>query len=207
MTRARRRRPHGNPFHIRGPVEKPDLAALYGREAPLAIDIGFGAGAFLLELARRRPAWNVLGLEIRDFWVDEVLSAARAEGLANLHAVVANANVHLDDLVPDGSVVFVSINFPDPWFKKRHHKRRVVRTEFLDVLARKLAPGGELHYASDYGAAAEEALEIVRSHPRFEVRGGFAESSTTGIETERERTHTRRGDPIFRFVAVVRPPL
>lgn len=186
----------------------PSWLEVYGHEAPLAVDIGFGAGRFLLALAQQRPTWNVLGLEIRQHWVDDVQQAARAAGITNLHAMVANASIHLADLIPERSVVFTSLNFPDPWYKKRHHKRRVLTAEWLDLLARKMIPGAELHYMTDYEAAAIEALAILERHPDFSSpSSGFQTASTTGIPTEREHAHSARNEPIYRLRYVRGPDL
>lgn len=199
-VKHRRHRQHGNPFNIRGPIPRPDWEQIYGRQAPFALDVGFGPGAFLLELARRHPEWNVLGLEIRDFFVQDVLSAARQLGLHNLHAMVANANTHLQELLDDESVIFVSLNFPDPWFKKRHHKRRVINEAWLDLLSRKMLPGASLHYASDFEEGALQAKELLDGHAAYHApRPGFLPESTTGIVSERELTHQRRGEPIYRL--------
>ena len=197
-----RRRQHGNPFNIRGPIDTPDWTAVFGREAPFALDIGFGGGDFLLELARRHPEWNVLGLEIRRHLVDEVLEEARALGVRNLHALLANANEHLTALVPERSVAFVSINFPDPWYKKRHHKRRVVRSDWAQALATRLLPGAEVHAMTDYEPVGLQILDVLEAAPGFtnlEGAGAFASGSTTGIRSEREGTHERRGEPIYRL--------
>ena len=199
--RATRHRIHGNPFSVRAPEGPLNQELLYGRQAPLALEIGFGRGQFLLDLAQAHPEWNILGLEIRDHFVESAIKRAREEELANLHAVVANANIHLAELVDDASVAFVSINFPDPWFKKRHQKRRVIRDEFLDLLDQKFVVGGELHIMTDFQPIGEEALEMLSAHPRFEsITGtdGFLESSSTNIRSEREDTHEGRGDPIYR---------
>ena len=199
-SRRARYRQHGNPFNVRGAIEVPDWDAIYGRAAPFAIDVGFGAGRFVIELARQHREWNVLGLEIRDHWVDNVRRSATELGLDNLHAMIANANTHLDELIPATSVAFVSINFPDPWFKKRHHKRRVVRRDWLDLLATKMLPDGELHYMTDYESAAAQTLELLRDHPDFVgAEGGFVAASSTGILTEREVSHGRREHPVFRI--------
>ncbi len=201
-TRGHRRRQHGNPFNVRGPIELPDWTAVFGREAPFAIDVGFGRGGFLLDLARRRPEWNVIGLEIRRHLVDEIIAEARGLGIQNLHAVLANANEHLTALVPEASVAFVSINFPDPWYKKRHHKRRVVRPDWVADLATRLRDGAELHAMTDYEPVGAQIREVVEAAPGFvnvDGPGAFARESTTGIGSERERTHERRGEPIYRL--------
>ena len=198
----RRHRKHANPFTVRHEVAPLDELAVFGREAPLALDIGCGRGAFPVELARRRPAWNVLGLEIREHLVAMTLERARRLGVTNVHAIFANANLHLERLVRDRKVVFVSINFPDPWFKKRHHKRRVLNHALLDVLSRKVLPGAELHAMTDHEELALEMLARLEERSELENLAGpgrFAEASTTGIATERERKHMERGSPIYRI--------
>src|SRR6478609_1711806 len=112
-TARQRHRRHANPFTLRGPIGVPDWQAIYGREAPFAIDVGCGPGRFVWGLARLHPEWNVLGLEIRAHLVAETLAGAREAGLTNVHALVANANLHLSALLPPASVAFVSVNFPD----------------------------------------------------------------------------------------------
>lgn len=197
---GQRHRIHGNPFSVRGEIERPDWPEVFGREAPFAVDIGFGRGQFVIGLAEKHPEWNVVGLEIRDHLVDRMLEEAGEHGLTNVFGLVANANLHFDTLFPAKSVAFVSVNFPDPWFKKRHHKRRVVRPEFLDVVAGCMSSGGEFHAKSDYEPVAMEMLNHLNEHPRFEnlvESGGLADGSTTGISTEREEHHGKRGQPIF----------
>jgi tRNA (guanine-N7-)-methyltransferase len=193
---ATRHRIHANPFNIRGPIAVPNWRRIYGRDAPFAIDIGYGCGAFLLALAKARPQWNCLGLEIRQHLVQPLQAA-----LPNLCVLLANANLHLGPLLPNASVEFVSLNFPDPWFKKRHHKRRVLQPEWLDMMAQKLAPGGTLHLTTDYAPLAEEARDLLDGHDAFGPIHAerFAETSTTGIVSERERTHQARGEPIYRL--------
>ncbi|OGQ90370.1 MAG: tRNA (guanosine(46)-N7)-methyltransferase TrmB [Deltaproteobacteria bacterium RIFOXYA12_FULL_58_15] len=201
MTRSRHRI-HGNPFNLHGEVEIPDWNVVFGRAAPFALDIGFGAGAFTLELARRHPEFNVIGVEIRTHLVDDLNDAARKQKLTNLHAVLANANLHLKELVPDNSVVLTTINFPDPWYKKRHHKRRVVQPEWLETLAGKLQTEATVHIATDYEPGALHAREVFDSSPLFrnlDGNGCWAPESTTGIATERERTHLARNEPIYRL--------
>lgn len=201
-ARRKRHRQHGNPFTVRGPLAVPDWEMVFGRRAPFALEVGFGGGAFLLELARRHPEWNVLGLEIRRHFVETVNAAAAALGLSNMFAVLANANEHLSTLVPPASTAWVTVNFPDPWYKKRHHKRRVVRADWVATLATVLAPGAEVHLMTDYEPVARETRAIFEAHSAFENldgRGRFAATSTTGIESERERTHLRRGEPIYRL--------
>ena len=201
MAMKVRHRLHANPFNIRGPIAAPDWPAIFGRRAPFALDIGFGDGRFTVELARRHPEWDVIGLEIRQHLVDGLLEAGRSAKLANLHALLANANLQLDGLLPEASVAFVAVNFPDPWFKNRHKKRRVVNPDWVRLILPKLLPRAEIHAATDYEPGARQILEVLDAEPaldNLDGHGAFAAESTTGILTEREITHTKRGEPIYR---------
>ena len=201
FVRQRHRR-HANPFTVRGEAEQVDWAHVYQREAPFALDIGCGPGRFVCDLAAAHPEWNVLGMEIRQHLVEETRHSLAAQGLRHGWAMVANANVHLAELLPPRSVAFVSVNFPDPWYKKRHHKRRVVNAAWIDQLCDKLISGAEFHAMTDFEPIAQEIREVLENHPRFTcvVGGdGFAASSTTGLTSEREIKHMQRGEPIFRL--------
>lgn len=206
VTARERHRRHANPFSMQHVPPPLDRVTVYGREAPLALDVGFGEGAFAIELARQHPEWDVLGFEIREHLVRWLNEGAAARGLKNLHGVLGNASKHLGSVVPDGSVGFVAINFPDPCFKRRHQKRRVLTPEWLGVLATKLQPGAEFHIMSDYEPIAREMAKILGRTPRWQVMTPFGSdiASTTGIMTEREVRHSSRGEPIhrmaFRFV-------
>ena len=199
--RHNRHRQHANPFNIRGPIEVPHWGEVFGREAPIAVDVGCGGGDFTLALARQHPEWNVVGLEIRQHFVSGLIEKAGKLQISNLWALLANANLHLHDLFENESVIFVSLNFPDPWYKKRHHKRRVMQTSWLDILAKKMLPGGTLHLMTDFLPIAESSLEILRVHPEFSPleADDFLSQSSTGIFSEREQTHLRRGDPVYRL--------
>ncbi len=200
VTPRERHRRHANPFAMRFEVAPVDLG-VYGRTQPLALDIGFGEGIFAIELARRHPEWNVLGFEIREHYVRWLNDGARAREITNLHAVQANASTHLDTVVPDKSVGFVAINFPDPWFKRRHIKRRVLNGPWLAILEKKLLPGAELHAMSDYEPIARQMNKVMSVAAGWDVVVPLTSTgpSTTGIMTEREARHSGRGEPIHRM--------
>jgi tRNA (guanine-N7-)-methyltransferase len=200
VTPRERHRRHANPFSIRVEVAPLKLAA-YAKAQPLALDIGFGEGIFAIDLARQHPEWNVLGFEIREHYVRFLNDGAEARGLTNLHGVQANASTHLDIVVPDKSVIFAAINFPDPWFKRRHMKRRVLTLEWLALLEKKLLPRAELHAMSDYEPIAKEMAKVMNKAPGWEVVVPLTSTgpSTTGIMTEREARHSGRGEPIHRM--------
>ena len=200
--RKSRHRIHANPFNVPEPEGRPDWDSIFDRQAPMALEIGYGQGAFLQSLAIQHPEWNVVGLEIRPHFVERAIAEAKAAGVNNLHARLANANRDLDTLIPDASVAFVSINFPDPWFKKRHHKRRVIQDSMLDLLGKKFTPDGEFHLMTDFEPIGLDALELFTGRSDYQNLLGedrFAESTTTHITSEREITHQGRGDPIYRL--------
>lgn len=202
LKMAARHRHHSNPFTLRHPVAVPDWSQVFEHKAPFALDIGFGEGQFLLELAKRHPEWNIVGLEIRPHLVKEVTAAIHQSHLTNAHVVLANANLHLTELIPDNSVAFTAINFPDPWFKRRHQKRRVVNVAWLDLLKPKLQVGARIHAMSDFEPIANEirrALETCTWLVGLQPRGTYLGKSSTEIMTEREVKHLARNEVIYRM--------
>ena len=200
--KRRRYRQHGNPFTINAPSARPKWEEIYGRPAPIAVDVGFGEGGFTTDLARAHPEWNVLGLEIRPHFVQWLLDAREEHQLTNLYAMIANANLHLETLLEPDSVEFVSVNFPDPWFKRKHQKRRVVRPDWLEVLLPKLAPGARIHAMTDYEPVGHQIMEVLESCSELQNDLSpfvFAKETTTGLQSEREIIHTNRGEPIYRM--------
>lgn len=216
-----RHRRHANPFTLRTIEKPPAMDDLFARPAPLALDIGCGMGSFLLDLAAAQPAWNVLGLEIRPHLVAGVNAAAAARELGNARALLANANVHLAQLLPPASLVQVSLNFPDPWFKRRHRKRRVLSSALLANLRPLLGPVAQLHVMTDVGPLAEEMRQVLLACPWLRCahpEQRYALQTTTGVGSERERTHLGRGETVYRLLFVhndaqtatvspLRPPL
>ena len=201
MRRQRFRR-HANTFSMPKAIAVPDWQSIYKRRAPMALDIGFGQGEFTLSLAQKHPEWNVLGIEIRQHLVDNLCQAAQNAQCSNLHALVANANIHLETLIPNHSLEFVSINFPDPWFKRRHHKRRVLSKEWLKTLLKKLRPGAQIHVVSDYEPLGTAMFKVLDAHPMLENlsgKGNLSPKSTTGIQTAEECKHIERNEPIYRM--------
>jgi tRNA (guanine-N7-)-methyltransferase len=198
-----RHRRHANPFTLRAPLMAPPMDALFGRRAPLALDIGCGQGSFVLSMAKAHPMWNVLGLEIRPHLVEGINMLAQRQNLLNARAVLANANVHLAALVPDASLVQVSLNFPDPWYKRRHHKRRVLTAALMDSLLPKLRPGAQLHLMTDFAPLAHQMRQILLARPELRCahpNAEFASQSTTGLPSEREIKHQGRGETIYRLL-------
>ncbi|WP_437613866.1 tRNA (guanosine(46)-N7)-methyltransferase TrmB [Erwinia sp. V71] len=143
--------------------EPVDLAALFGREAPVVLEIGFGMGASLVTMASSNPQQNFLGIEVHSPGVGACLGAAYEAGTENLRVMCHDAVEVLNKMIPDNSLRMVQLFFPDPWHKARHNKRRIVQVPFAELVLRKLKLGGVFHMATDWEAYAEHMLEVMNS--------------------------------------------
>jgi tRNA (guanine-N7-)-methyltransferase len=146
-----------------------DLRIVYGRNAPVTMEIGFGNGENLVHLAAANPQNNHLGIEVHEPGVGHCLIEADRLELSNLKVIRRDAIEVLRLNIPDASLARVNLLFPDPWHKKRHHKRRIVQPAFVDLVADKLATGGILHIATDWENYAEHIEHVMRASSRFEM--------------------------------------
>lgn len=142
-----------------------DSASAFGRQAPLVVEIGFGMGQATAQIAAARPDLDFLGLEVHTPGVGALLREIGERGLHNLRIVQHDAVDVLQHMVAPGSLAGVHVFFPDPWHKKRHHKRRLIQPEFVTLLASRLAPGGWLHCATDWADYAEQMLQVLGGCP------------------------------------------
>ena len=149
-----------------------DFDAAFGRSAPLVVEIGFGNGEQLLFAAANEPAKNHLGIEVHAPGVGRALHGAAEIEARNLRVYCHDAVEVLEHEVDDERLDEVRIYFPDPWHKKRHHKRRLVQPAFVALLARKLKPGGRLHLATDWEDYALQMLDVGEAEPRLRRRPG-----------------------------------
>ncbi|HWE27063.1 MAG TPA: tRNA (guanosine(46)-N7)-methyltransferase TrmB [Polyangia bacterium] len=166
-------------------------------------ELGCADARFLFERAPQHPESYFLGLEIREPLVDEVNRKAAELGLPNLRAVFCNINIDLPTLVPNASLARMFINFPDPWFKRRHQKRRLMNEELVDVLHAKLRVGGELFFQSDVFDLALDAMAVLEGAPeRFANVDGpwsFVRDNRYGARSQREVRCEDRGVRIWRM--------
>lgn len=177
-----------------------DLDAVFGRRAPRTLEIGFGDGDTLVQLAATHPERDYVGIEVHPPGVGHCLLAADAAGLTNVRVLRHDAVEVLQRAVPDSTFDEVLVFFADPWPKKRHHKRRIVQPEFLRLLARRMRSGGILRLATDWEPYAEWMLEATASVTEFRNRapdGRYvprpAERPSTKFERRGERLgHTAR---------------
>lgn len=171
-----------------------DLSEIFHRSAPCIMEIGFGNGETLAEQAREHPDNNYLGVEVHEPGIGHLFILLRRRGLRNVRVICRDAVEVLTHQIPDASLHGVNIYFPDPWPKKRHHKRRLVQAPFADLLAKKIRPGGKLHLATDWEPYAEQMLEVMEANAFFENAspdGGFSprppERPVTKFETRGEK--------------------
>ncbi len=153
-----------------------DLDAVFGRKAPRVLEIGFGDGDTLVDLAAATPQSDFLGVEVHPPGVGHCLLAIESRGLTNLRLIAHDAVEVLANQLPPASFDEVLLYFPDPWPKKRHHKRRIVQPIFAALVADRLKPGGTFHLATDWEPYALHMLEVLNAAPGFgnaAPRGGF----------------------------------
>ncbi len=153
-----------------------DFAAVFGRIAPLVLEIGFGMGDATAQIAAARPGTDFLGIEVHPPGVGALLKRIGEASLANLRIVQHDAVEVIEHMIAPSSLAGVHVFFPDPWHKLRHHKRRLVQPAFVRLLASRLAPGATLHCATDWEPYAVQMLEVLSAEPALvNTASGFAE--------------------------------
>ncbi|MFN6067508.1 MAG: tRNA (guanosine(46)-N7)-methyltransferase TrmB, partial [Pseudanabaena sp.] len=170
---------------------------------PLSLDIGSARGRYILQMAQLKPDWNFLGLEIREPLVDRCNEVRDELGLTNLHYIFCNANVSLAGLLTKNSLHEVTVQFPDPWFKRRQQKRRTVQPELVATLSELLVPNAPVFLQSDILEVAEDMRQHFENNDNFINLAGknnFADDTIfpEHIPTERESSVLSQGLPIYR---------
>ena len=176
-----------------------DFNEMFGRTAPIVMEIGFGNGESLVELAAASPDQDYLGIEVHEPGVGHCLLKAQEVDLQNLKLVAHDAVEVLKNQVPSGSLSRVNLYFPDPWPKKRHHKRRIVQLDFVELIADKLGDGGTLNIATDWANYAEHIDEVLSQSDRFtciERREHEGDRPFARPQTKFERRGLRKGHGI-----------
>ena len=177
-----------------------NLDALFGRAVPRVVEIGFGNGEHLLELAAAHPERDHLGVEVHRPGVGRVLLGIEARGLGNLRLSNHDAIEVLDTQLPPDSIDELLVLFPDPWHKKRHHKRRLVNAAFADLAASRLRPGGLLRLATDWQPYAEQMLEVLSGCAALvnaAPGGGFVPRPDSRAPTRFERRGLNLGHGVW----------
>lgn len=182
-----------------------DLDAAFGRKAPKVLEIGFGMGETTARIAAEHPDVDYLGVEVHTPGVGALLKRVGELGLTNVRIVQHDAVEVVRHMLPEASLDGVHVFFPDPWHKKRHHKRRLIQAEFVRLLASRLKPGAYLHLATDWEDYAQQMLEVLSAEPTLaNTAEGFAERPAYRPLTKFEQRGLRLGhrvwDLIFRRV-------
>lgn len=182
-----------------------DLAQVFGRQAPQIVEIGFGMGQATAQIAQVRPNDDFVGIEVHAPGVGGLCKLIEEGGITNLRIVQHDAVEVLRDMIPEASLAGVHIYFPDPWPKKRHHKRRLVQGPFVKLIASRLAPGGYLHCATDWEEYAHQMLEVLSAEPMLaNTAEGFAPKPDYRPLTKFENRGIKLGhgvwDVVFRKV-------
>lgn len=176
-----------------------DLEALFGRRAPCVLEIGFGNGENLAQLAARHPEQDFIGVEVHPPGVGHLLLQAAEAGVSNLRVLRHDAVEVLRDRLAPASLHAILVLFPDPWHKKRHHKRRLVSADFARLAASRLAPGGTLQLATDWEPYAEWMLEVLNATPALRncaADGRFVPRNPGRIQTRFEQRGQRLGHAV-----------
>jgi tRNA (guanine-N7-)-methyltransferase len=171
-----------------------DLAALFGNDNPTVAEIGFGMGVATWKIAEANPSTNYLGFEVHKPGVGKLLSELGARGIANVRILSHDAVEAFERMIPSGSLSGLHIFYPDPWPKKRHHKRRLVRPGLTEILASRLAKGGYLYFVTDIEDYATWSLEVLTRTPGLRNKyEGFAPRQEWRPETKFESHASRDG--------------
>jgi tRNA (guanine-N7-)-methyltransferase len=180
-----------------------DIPTIFGREAKTIVEIGFGMGASLFTMAQQQPDTNFIGIEVHLAGVGSLAADLHDYALTNVRIVPQDAVDVFRQQVPIESLDGVQIFFPDPWHKKRHHKRRLIQAEFVHLLATRLKPGGLLHCATDWQDYAEHMLTTLSADPDLsntQAEGGFAPRPTNRPLTKFEQRGNRLGHGVWDLI-------
>ncbi|MGB6104801.1 MAG: tRNA (guanosine(46)-N7)-methyltransferase TrmB [Pusillimonas sp.] len=178
-----------------------DLGQAFGRSAPTVLEIGFGMGETTLKIAQARPDDNFLGVEVFNAGVGALLKRIQESGQANIRIIQHDAVEVARDMISPDSLAGVHIYFPDPWPKKRHHKRRLVQPPFIALLASRIKPGGYIHCATDWENYAEQMLDVLGSEPLLlNTADGYASRPDFRPQTKFETRGLRLGHGVWDLI-------
>ena len=183
--------------HIPGPLDYSDI---YARDADTIMEIGFGMGQSLLEQAQSNPRINYLGIEVHSPGVGSLINGLQTQGLTNVRVCTEDAVEVLADKITQDSLAGVQLFFPDPWHKKKHHKRRIVNQEFAETILSRLKPGGFFHLATDWQNYAEQMLQVLSAVDGFEnlsEQGDYINRPDSRPLTKFERRGHRLGHGVW----------
>ncbi|MEE4250843.1 MAG: tRNA (guanosine(46)-N7)-methyltransferase TrmB [Alcanivoracaceae bacterium] len=177
-----------------------DAQRVFGRDAPRVLEIGYGMGHSLVQMAAAEPDKDFIGIEVHRPGVGALLMAVEESGVSNLRSYCDDAVEILEQCIADASLARVQLYFPDPWHKKKHHKRRIVQPAWVQLVQRKLAPGGVLHMATDWQDYADHMLAVMQAQGGWENQSQdqrFSARPDWRPETKFERRGARLGHGVW----------
>jgi tRNA (guanine-N7-)-methyltransferase len=178
-----------------------DFAQLFGRDAITVLEIGFGNGLSLAEMAQQSPDQNFVGIEVHRPGVGSLLVQVKKHNLENVRVSGDDAVEVLDQQIAEASLDRVQIFFPDPWHKKRHHKRRLIQAEFVRGLVSKLKPNGIIHVATDWENYAEHILDVLNAEPLLVNHAeSYAQKPSYRPTTKYEKRGERLGHGVWDII-------
>ncbi|HEY0296859.1 MAG TPA: tRNA (guanosine(46)-N7)-methyltransferase TrmB [Bordetella sp.] len=178
-----------------------DASAAFGRQAPLILEIGFGMGETTEKIALARPGDNFLGVEVFNAGVGSLLRRIEESSIPNLRIVQHDAVEVVRDMIAPDSLAGVHVYFPDPWPKKRHHKRRLIQPPFVSLLASRIAPGGYLHCATDWQEYAAQMLAVLGAEPSLRnTAADYAQRPDYRPQTKFETRGLRLGHGVWDLI-------
>ena len=181
--------------------ERLKFAEVFGRDAPVVLELGFGMGETTAQIAGAQPERDFVGIEVHAPGVGSLLNRIEALGLTNLRVIRHDATEVVDAMIAPDTLAGIHVYFPDPWPKKRHHKRRLLKAPFVRALADKLVPGGYLHAATDWKDYAQEMLATLSAEPLLaNTAEGFAPRPSWRPPTKFEARGVRLGHDVFDLV-------
>ena len=182
-----------------------DYNELFNRSADVIVEIGFGMGASLLTMAKENPHLDYIGIEVHQAGVGSLVADLHDNELTNVRIVAHDAVEVFHTQLADNSLAGVQIFFPDPWHKKRHHKRRLIQPEFIQLLAKKIKPGGFIHSATDWQEYAEHILEVLNNEASLlnkNDEGGYSPRPESRPLTKFEQRGERLGHGVWDLVFI-----
>ena len=180
-----------------------DLKTIFGNDNPVVLEIGFGNGESLLQMAAENPDQNFIGIEVHRPGVGHLLHLIQEHGIKNLRVMNHDAIDILQNQIPEHSLSRVQLYFPDPWHKKKHNKRRIVQAPFLDTLAKLLKTDGNIHFATDWEHYAKHMMLTLEEHPLFEnsqIKQQFSPKPDYRPVTKFERRGHRLGHGVWDLI-------
>jgi len=176
---------------------------LFNNNNETFLEIGFGNGASLLQQAKTQPGYNFIGIEVHSPGVGHLIHNAKNEGIHNIKAIRHDAIEVLRQQIPDSSIKQLQLFFPDPWHKKRHQKRRIIKPDFIQLVHQKLKPGGIFHMATDWQHYAEQMLEQMDDTAEFRNvsgKGNYSKTKGARCETKFERRGIKLGHGVWDLI-------